>query len=60
VVVREWVVVDAVVDVRVWIAGSLGAKLPYGPVVAMLRVEKLDERVERVAIGALRVCAARA
>ena len=54
-VVGEGVVVDAVVDVRVGVAGALSAELPDGPVVAMLLVEELDQRVERVAVGALRV-----
>jgi hypothetical protein len=58
-VVRKRIVVDAVVDLRVGVARSLGAKLPYRPVFAMLGVEELDERVERVAVCALRVGAAR-
>jgi hypothetical protein len=57
-VVGERVVVYAVVDLRVWIARPLGAELPYRPVVAMLRVEEFYERIERVAVGALRVGAA--
>lgn len=58
--VGEGVVVDAVVDFRVWVTRPFGAKLPYGPVVAMLGVEKLYERIKRVAIGALRVGTTRA
>jgi hypothetical protein len=51
-------VVDTVVDLGVGVARPLGAELPDGPVVAMLGVEEFDERVERVAVGALRVRAA--
>jgi len=50
--------VDPVVDFRVWVARPFGAELPYRPVVAMLGVEELYERVEGVAICALWVCAA--
>jgi hypothetical protein len=57
-VVGERVVVDTVVDLGVGVARPLGAELPDGPVVAMLGVEEFDERVERVAVGALRVRAA--
>jgi hypothetical protein len=60
VMVREGVVVDAIVHLRVWVARPFGAKFPDGPIVAMLGVEKLYERVKRVAIGALRIRAARA
>jgi hypothetical protein len=56
--VREGVVVDSVIDVGVWVTGSFGAKLPYGPIVAVLGVEEFDERVERVAVCALRIGAA--
>jgi hypothetical protein len=57
-VVGKRVVVDTVVDLRVWVARPFGAELPDGPVVAMLGVEEFDERVERVAVCALRVRAA--
>jgi hypothetical protein len=57
-VVGERVVVDAVVDLGVGVSGALCTELPYCPVIAVLRVEKLDERVERIAVGALRVRAA--
>lgn len=60
VVIGEGVMVDAIVDLRVGVARPFSAKLPYGPIVAMFRVEKLYERVKRVAIGALRVSATRA
>lgn len=56
--IRERVVIDTVVDLRVWIARSLSSELPNRPVVAMLRVEELDERIKRVAVGALGVSAA--
>ena len=45
----------SVVDGAVGVSGSLGAELPYGPAVAMVRVEKSDESVERVAIGPFRI-----
>jgi hypothetical protein len=57
-VIGEGVVVDAVIDLGVWVARPFGAKLPYCPVFAMLRVEKFDEGIERVAIGPLGVRAA--
>ena len=56
--VGEGVVVDAVVDFRIWVARPFGAKLPYGPVVAMFGVEELDERIQWIAVGALWVRAA--
>ena len=52
-VVGKWIVIHAIVYLAVRIAGAFGAKLPNGPVFAMLRVQKLDERVERVSICAL-------
>lgn len=39
----------------VWISGSFGAELPYRPVFTMLGVEELDELVEGVSVGELRV-----
>lgn len=60
VMIGEGIMVDATVDLRVGIARPFSAELPDGPIVAMFRVEKLYERVKRVAIGALRVGAARA
>jgi hypothetical protein len=51
-------VVDTVIDLGVRVARPLGAELPYRPVVAVLGVEELDKRVERVAVCALRVRAA--
>jgi hypothetical protein len=56
--VGERVVIYAIVYLAVRVAGSLGAKLPYRPVFAMLRVEELDERVKRVPICALGIGAA--
>ena len=58
--IGEGIMVDATVDLRVGIARPFSAEFPYCPIVAMFRVEKLYERVKRVAIGALRVGAARA
>lgn len=54
-VIGERVVVYAVVDFAVGIAGAFCAKLPYRPVFAMLRIEKLYEGIERVSVCALRV-----
>jgi len=53
--VGEGIVVDTVVHLRVWVARPFGAELPDGPVIAVLGVEKLDERIQRIAVGALRV-----
>ena len=53
--VREGVVVDAVVDFGVGVAGPLCAELPYGPIVAVLGIEELDECIEGVAVCALGV-----
>jgi acyl-CoA reductase-like NAD-dependent aldehyde dehydrogenase len=54
-VIRPRVVSDSVVYEVIRIARPFSSKLPYGPVLSMLRVEKLDEAIERVAIGTLRV-----
>lgn len=54
-VIRPWVVPYTTVYRFVWISGSLGAELPYRPVFTMLGVEKLDELVEGVSVGELRV-----
>jgi len=53
--VRPRVVPDAVVDGLIRVSGALGAKLPYGPIVAVLVVEEADEPVERIPIRALGV-----
>ena len=58
VMVGERVVVYAIVYFAVWIASAFGTKLPDCPVLAMLRVEELDERIEGVSVCALRVGAA--
>jgi hypothetical protein len=57
-VVGKRIMIDAVVDFRVWVPCSFSTELPYRPVFAMLGVEELYERVERVAVCALRICAA--
>lgn len=57
--VGEWVMVDAIIDFRVWVARAFGAKLPYRPIVTMFGVEEFDKGIERVAICALRICTAR-
>jgi hypothetical protein len=44
-VIRERVVVDSVVHFAIGISGTLCAKLPYRPVLAMLTVEELYEGV---------------
>jgi len=51
--VGKRIVVDAVIDLRVGVAGSLCTKLPYRPLLTMFRVKELDERVERIPVGAL-------
>jgi hypothetical protein len=53
--VRPRVVANAIVHRLIGIPGPLGAKLPDGPAIAMLTIEKGNEAVERVAVGALRV-----
>lgn len=57
-VIWERIVVDAVVHLAVGVSGAFGAELPDGPVGAMFAVEPVYERVERVAVRALGVCAA--
>lgn len=49
---------DSVVDFFIGVAGALGAELPDCPLIAVFGVEKGDELVERVAIGALWIGAA--
>ena len=56
--VRERIVVYAIVDFAVWVARTFSAELPYRPVFAMFRVEELYEGVEGVSIRALWVGAA--
>lgn len=53
--IRPRVMSHAVVHELIRIAGALGAKLPDGPIGAMLGVEEGYEMVERIAVGALRV-----
>ena len=53
--VGERKVVDAAVHLRVGVAGTLGAELPYRPIVVMFRVEELYEPVEGIPICALGV-----
>lgn len=50
-VVRPGEVVDSSIDLRVRVARTLGAKLPYAPIFAMFRVEKINQGVEGVAVG---------
>lgn len=57
-VVRERIVVYAIVNFTVWVACAFRTKLPNRPVFAMFRVEELDERIEGVSVCALRVGAA--
>jgi hypothetical protein len=51
--VRPWVVTNAIVHRLVGIPGTLGAELPDSPAIAMLGIEKGNEAIERVAVGAL-------
>ena len=57
--VWPWIVVDAVVDLRVGVTGAFGSELPDAPVGPMFVVEEFDELVERVSVGALRVVGGR-
>jgi hypothetical protein len=56
--VGKRIVIHTVIDLAVWVAGAFGTELPYCPVFAMFRVEKLYERVKGVSVGALRICTA--
>jgi hypothetical protein len=58
-VVRERIMVYAVVDLAIWVSRPLSPELPYCPVGAMLAVEPVYERVERVAVSPLWVGATR-
>lgn len=53
--IRPRIVPHAPVNLAIGVSRTLGAELPDGPVLAVLVVEELDEGVERVAVGALRV-----
>ena len=53
--VRPWEMLYSVVNLTIRIAGSFSAKLPYGPIGAMLIVQKLDQGVSWVAVSALRI-----
>ena len=53
--VRPWEMLYPVVNLTVRIAGTFSAKLPYGPIGAMLIVQKLDKGVSWVAVSALRI-----
>ena len=44
-----------VVDLRVWVSGTLGTKFPDRPLGAMFVIEKFDKGIRRVAVGALRI-----
>ena len=55
-VVWPRVVPHTVVDEMVRVACALGAELPDGPVLAMALIEEVDNTVERIAVGTLRVC----
>lgn len=58
--IGEGIVVDTIVDFRVWVTSAFGAKLPYCPVFAVFRVEEFDQRVERIAVSALGISTTRA
>lgn len=53
--VRPREMLYSVVNLAVRIAGAFSAKLPYGPIGAMLIVQKLDKVVSGVAVSALRI-----
>lgn len=53
-----WVMAYPAIYGFVWIASSLGTKLPDAPIFAVFGVEKSHEAVEGVAVGALGVCLA--
>lgn len=51
--VRPWEMFYPIVDLGVRIAGTFGAKLPYGPIGAMFVVKESDKGVSWVAVSAL-------
>lgn len=53
--VRPWVVPYSAVDCFIGIASAFCTKLPYGPIVLVLGIEKGNEAVEGVAVGSLRI-----
>lgn len=54
--IRPWVMPHATIYRFIGIARSFGAKLPYGPVFTVFRIEEFDELVERVSVGELGIC----
>lgn len=44
---------NSVIDELVGVASAFGAKLPYGPILSMLRIEEGNETIKRIAIGTL-------
>lgn len=52
-VIGEGVMVDAVVNLAIGVAGAFCTKFPYRPVFAMFCVEEFDEGIERVSVRAL-------
>jgi hypothetical protein len=48
VVVRPGIMGNSVEYMRVWIAGTFGAKFENSPLLAMLVIEKLDKLVGRI------------
>jgi hypothetical protein len=55
-VIRPWVMPHATIYRFIGIACAFGAKLPYGPVFTVFRIEEFDELVERVSVGELGIC----
>jgi hypothetical protein len=52
-VVRPGIMENSVEYMRVWIAGTFGAKFENSPLLAMLAIEKLDKLVGRISVGFL-------
>lgn len=53
--VWPWIMPYSPVHFGVRIAGAFCTELPYCPMLSMLVVEKFDESVSRIPVGALRV-----
>lgn len=51
--IRPGIMSDSVIDELIGVTCAFAAKLPYCPILRMLRVEECNEAIERIAIGSL-------
>jgi len=58
VMIRPRIMPDPPINLTIGIARPLCSKFPYLPFFSMFVVEEFDELIERIAVCALRVCAA--